>query len=217
MIEHAIATTAHGRRRPGLVVLALACALAAGCGDGATGGQGPDAQNGPQGAQPVPGTFRPDAPIDAPEQSRLPGEGDLAIYVPATTLFPGTAYVDPGIENPLADDPEAVSAGERHYAAYNCGGCHAPLGGGGMGPPLSDDAWIYGSDPAQVYLSIMHGRPQGMPAWASMLPARTAWELVAYIETLDDIDDYATELGFDTDVAAASRNDAAPEAASDSP
>lgn len=70
------------------------------------------------------------------------------------------------------------------------------MGGGGMGPPLSDDAWIYGSEPAQVYISIMQGRPEGMPAWSSMLPQRTAWELVSYIETLSEVDDYAARKGF---------------------
>src|SRR5690606_611642 len=70
-----------------------------------------------------------------------------------------------------------------------------------MGPPLSDDDWIHGSEPAQMYLTIMHGRPEGMPAFGSMLPRRTAWEIVAYIETLSEIDNYATHLGFDAEHA----------------
>jgi len=117
--------------------------------------------------------------------------------VPATTLFPGAARVDPAIENPYAGDAAAIAAGERHFAAFNCAGCHAPLGGGGMGPPLSDSEWIYGDEPAQIFLTIVHGRPQGMPAFGSMLPGRAIWELVAYIDTLDEIDEPAAELGFD--------------------
>jgi cytochrome c oxidase cbb3-type subunit 3 len=117
--------------------------------------------------------------------------------VPATTLFPGGARVDPGIENPFAGDAAAIAAGKRHFAAFNCAGCHAPLGGGGMGPPLSDDDWIYGGEPAQIYLSIVHGRAQGMPAFGAMLPGKTVWELVAYVETLSEIQDAAAELGFD--------------------
>lgn len=147
------------------------------------------------------GTFRPaDAPEAdvAPAEGRLPGAGDRAIYVPATTLFPGQARLDPGIENPYEGDPEAVAAGERHFEAFNCAGCHAPLGGGGMGPPLSDDQWIHGSEPAQIYLSIMHGRSDGMPAWSSMLPARTVWEMVAYVQSLSEIDDYAARKGFES-------------------
>ena len=144
------------------------------------------------------GTFtRPGQQVAAESaQGRLPGIGGSAAYIPATELFPGAARLDPGIVNPYQGDPGAISAGEQHYAAFNCGGCHAPMGGGGMGPPLSDDEWIYGGEPAQIYLSIMHGRPEGMPAWSSMLPQRTTWELVSYIESLSGIDDYAEKKGF---------------------
>ena len=38
-----------------------------------------------------------------------------------------------------------TSQGKRLYTWYNCNGCHAN-GGGGMGPALMDDKWIYGSD-----------------------------------------------------------------------
>ncbi len=173
-------------------------------------GTGDSAQGfGDEASTAVEGTFDPAGPIAGEGEGRLPGEGDLAIYIPATTLFPGSARIDPGIQNPLSGDPDAVAAGERHYAAFNCGGCHAPLGGGGMGPPLSDDAWIYGSHPAQIYLSIMQGRPDGMPAWSSMLPRRTTWELVAYIETLNDIEDYPAAKGFDSAEIRTARTDEA--------
>lgn len=146
------------------------------------------------------GTFSPTTPPSESDlQGRLPAPGDLTVYVPNTNLFPGSARLDPGIENPYSGDPDAIAAGERHFNAFNCSGCHAPLGGGGMGPPLSDDQWIHGDEPAQIYLTIVHGRPEGMPAFGSMLPRRTVWELVAYIETLSEIDDYATHAGFDVE------------------
>lgn len=128
---------------------------------------------------------------------RLPASPTRTVLIPATSLFPGSARVDPAIDNPYAGEADAIAAGERHFAAFNCAGCHAPLGGGGMGPPLSDDEWIYGAEPAQIYLSVMHGRPEGMPAFGSMLPRQTIWELVAYIETLDEIENPAAQLGFD--------------------
>jgi hypothetical protein len=43
----------------------------------------------------------------------------------------------------------------------------------------------------------MHGRPAGMPAFSSMLPGRTVWELVAYVRSLQEIEDYAAVKGFD--------------------
>lgn len=135
-----------------------------------------------------------------PATDRLVSLEQLA-RVRAGELVPGTAYIDPNIENPFAGDPEAIAAGRRHFAAFNCNGCHAPLGGGGMGPPLSDGTWIYGGEPAQIYLSVMHGRPAGMPAFSSMLTEKIVWELAAYIDTLDEIDDYANRDGFSENTA----------------
>jgi cytochrome c oxidase cbb3-type subunit III len=191
-----------------LAAALLTVVLAAGC-DGRSGGDGGanagpagDQQTAPQrgadGSSPVVGTFRAEGPVSGQEDGRLPAADDLAAYIPATALFPGTARIDPGVRNPYRGNADAEAAGERHFAAFNCSGCHAPLGGGGMGPPLSDDVWIYGGEPAQVYLSILHVRPEGMPAWGSMLPKRTIWELVAYIDTLNDIEDPAAAKGFDT-------------------
>src|SRR4051794_18513796 len=55
----------------------------------------------------------------------------------------------------------ALSEGKRLYSAFNCNGCHAH-GGGGMGPPLMDEKWIYGSAPEDIFKSIADGRPDGM-------------------------------------------------------
>lgn len=207
-----------GRAARHAAAIALAAIGVVACGDrdegGATGSDGGEAapETAPAGA---PGTFTPSASaLDAKDDdSRLPAPGDRTLYIPATELFPGSARLDPAIENPYSGDKQAIDAGQRHFAAFNCAGCHAPLGGGGTGPPLSDDVWIYGSEPAQMYLSIMHGRPQGMPAWSSMLPRQTVWELVAYIETLSEIEDYAAKKGFDS---AGSRSGGENETGSDS-
>jgi cytochrome c oxidase cbb3-type subunit 3 len=106
------------------------------------------------------------------------------LRVPVTGIYPGGAPADLNtvIENPLADDPDAAQRGMKDFDSFNCSGCHAANGGGGMGPALSDAAWIYGSSAANVYLSIAQGRPAGMPAFGAMLPDRTIWELVAYIQ-----------------------------------
>jgi cytochrome c oxidase cbb3-type subunit 3 len=88
------------------------------------------------------------------------------------------------LQNPYENDTGAVAQGKMLFNAMNCVGCHAPLGGGGMGPPLSDNAWIYGSEPGQVYLSILQGRPNGMPAFAKALPPNAIWQLVSYVRSL---------------------------------
>jgi cytochrome c oxidase cbb3-type subunit 3 len=92
----------------------------------------------------------------------------------------------PPIENPYAKTPDSIVQGRKLFDSMNCSGCHAPLGGGGMGPPLSDAEWIYGGDPASIYLSIAQGRPNGMPAWNRALPPQSIWQLVTYIQTLGE-------------------------------
>jgi cytochrome c2 len=71
----------------------------------------------------------------------------------------------------------------------NCVGCHAPNGGGGMSPALSERQFIYGREPANIYLSIRQGRPNGMPAWGKILPAKSTWDLVAYIRSISSAPD----------------------------
>jgi cytochrome c oxidase cbb3-type subunit III len=90
----------------------------------------------------------------------------------------------PIIKNPLAGNKNAVASGETLFAAMNCIGCHAPEAGGGMGPPLGDVSWIYGDSPADIYLTISNGRPNGMPSYGYALPPQSIWTLVSYIQSL---------------------------------
>lgn len=104
-----------------------------------------------------------------------------------TEFGPGTT--DPSIpSHTYIDNPHAINEGKRLYAWFNCIGCHAN-GGGGMGPPLIDDAWIYGSKPANIYSSIMEGRPNGMPAFYGKIPEQEVWKIVAYVRSLSELDD----------------------------
>ncbi len=113
-----------------------------------------------------------------------PGNGQPLANVPISNLYPGNVAASPDIQNPLHNDPESVQRGMNNFIAFNCVGCHAPNGGGGMGPSLSDNKWIYGSKPAQIYLTIAQGRPNGMPAWAGMLPSDAIWDLVSYVQSI---------------------------------
>ncbi|UIJ71014.1 cytochrome c [Aurantimonas sp. HBX-1] len=111
------------------------------------------------------------------------GSASELVHVPVTTLYPGDVKVDVPIVNPM-DDPAAVQRGMQYYNQFNCVGCHAPNGAGGMGPSLSNHVWIYGSEPENIYLSILQGRPAGMPVWGGMLPDQVIWDLVAYIKSI---------------------------------
>src|SRR5580658_8696346 len=49
--------------------------------------------------------------------------------------------------NPYKDtQSDIVAQGGRLFQSYSCSGCHGGGGGGGMGPPLTNDIWIYGGD-----------------------------------------------------------------------
>ena len=97
---------------------------------------------------------------------------------------PGAAIVSMARNNPYQQDAVALAEGRNLFEAYNCAGCHGDHAGGGMGPSLRDENWIYGSTDAQVFNSVAEGRANGMPAWGTKLPEAQIWKLVAYIKSL---------------------------------
>ncbi len=108
--------------------------------------------------------------------------------VPATettTLFAGRP-------NALPPDPRArlyqgnafhIGEGQRLYGWMNCVGCHFH-GGGGIGPPLMDDEWIYGGSMEHIVQTIVLGRPNGMPSFRGKIPDEQIWQLAAYIRSM---------------------------------
>ena len=115
---------------------------------------------------------------------RTPPSGAVAIQsLRMTVLTPGALSLVPANPNPLEENAYALSEGKRLFHWYNCSGCHAE-GGGAIGPALMDDVWIYGSDPANVFATIVQGRPNGMPSYGGRIPEKEVWELVAYVRSL---------------------------------
>jgi cytochrome c oxidase cbb3-type subunit 3 len=112
------------------------------------------------------------------------GSVSALVHVPVVTLYPGAVPVRPTVKSPVADDPAAAQRGMEYFIQMNCVGCHAPNGAGGMGPALSNAKFVYGGEPENIYLSILQGRPNGMPAWGGMLPDQMIWDLVAYIQSI---------------------------------
>jgi cytochrome c oxidase cbb3-type subunit 3 len=100
-----------------------------------------------------------------------------------TELQPGPPIPAFRTINEYEENAFAVSEGQRLYNWYNCVGCHSH-GGGGIGPPLMDDLWIYGSDPAQVFSTIVEGRPNGMPSFRGKVPDYQIWQLTAYVRSM---------------------------------
>jgi cytochrome c oxidase cbb3-type subunit III len=101
-------------------------------------------------------------------------------------LQPGPHTPSTPMKNDYELNAPAMSEGKTLYNSFNCVGCHAH-GGGGMGPPLMDEKWRYGSEPAQVFSSIMAGRPNGMPAFGGKLSDDQAWKIAAYVRSLSGL------------------------------
>jgi cytochrome c oxidase cbb3-type subunit III len=107
--------------------------------------------------------------------------------LPMVTSFhagPTTEPVSPA--NPFEQNAYAMSEGKVLYENFNCVGCHFH-GGGGIGPPLMDDKWIYGSEPEQIFATIVQGRPNGMPSYRGKIPDYQVWQIAAYVRSLSGL------------------------------
>jgi cytochrome c oxidase cbb3-type subunit III len=118
-----------------------------------------------------------------PEPARLAVFSDAARE---SQLQPGGAQTQPAVMNPYMGSSYAISQGQQLFNWYNCSGCHAN-GGGGIGPPLIKETWIYGNEPANLFDTIVKGRPNGMPAWGGRIPEYQVWQLVAYVRSLNNL------------------------------
>ena len=113
-----------------------------------------------------------------------------------------TEHIQPGmvkpfaglqLKNPYEGDATAVANGAKLFIAYNCIDCHGADGSGAMGPSLADNRWHFGGAPAEVFESIYQGRPEGMPAWGSLISEDQVWQLVTYVRSLSANKDVTTE------------------------
>jgi len=79
---------------------------------------------------------------------------------------------------------EQEAAGKLTYSA-NCASCHGDDGEGFIGPNLTDDFWIYGNTPAEIFSVITEGvLDKGMTPWGPILSINERAQLVAYLHTL---------------------------------
>lgn len=117
-----------------------------------------------------------------------PSPTRLAIYGDAareSTLIPGGPIPTRAeVTNPYNGSGYDISEGQRLFNWYNCSGCHAN-GGGGIGPPLIKKEWTYGGEPANIFDTIVKGRPNGMPSWGGRIPEYQIWQIVAYVRSMN--------------------------------
>jgi cytochrome c oxidase cbb3-type subunit 3 len=99
-------------------------------------------------------------------------------------LRPGQGLTVPtGNLSPYNGNAWAISEGKRLFTYFNCAGCHAN-GGGGIGPALMDDEWIYGFDGEGIFATVVEGRPNGMPSFRGKITDDQIWQIVAYVESM---------------------------------
>jgi len=101
-------------------------------------------------------------------------------------LQPGPTIREDTLHPEYESNGWAVSQGKALYNQFNCSGCHFQ-GGGGIGPPLMDAQWIYGSEPENIYETIVEGRPNGMPSFKGRLGNDQVWQLVAYVRSMSGL------------------------------
>jgi cytochrome c oxidase cbb3-type subunit III len=120
----------------------------------------------------------------APIATGGPAAGLGRQVVRTSELIAGGTNPGMAMRNPFERDKQVLVDGRRYYGWFNCAGCHGGAGGGGIGPPLADGDWIYGGEPANIFLTIVQGRPNGMPSYGVQLSDDEVWKLVAYVSSL---------------------------------
>src|SRR3954449_6287824 len=76
-----------------------------------------------------------------------------------------------------------LSQGKKLFTWFNCTGCHGN-GGGGSGPALMDEKWIYGGEIENIVATIREGRPNGMPSFRGKIPDDQIWQNAGYVRSL---------------------------------
>lgn len=92
----------------------------------------------------------------------------------------------PGIDENsvvLLTDATQLEDGKAIYTK-NCVACHAANGGGGVGPNLTDDAWLHGNTINDLFKVIKYGVPEkGMIPWESQLNPEQIQNVASFILT----------------------------------
>lgn len=87
---------------------------------------------------------------------------------------------------PAQGDAERIEAGKQIFAA-NCVACHGDNAKGNKdvgAPDLTDENWLYGSDPEAVFTTVYSGRQGHMPNWGARFSPLDIKILTVYVHTL---------------------------------
>jgi mono/diheme cytochrome c family protein len=112
----------------------------------AAGGQG--ATSGAAG----PGATQPQA-----GQSQAGGAGQTAAGGGGNPQDMAKSAEKGSLKSPYQDFKKVAEEGHQKFMSAGCNGCHGGTGGGGMGPPLTNPIWVYGSDDDTLFRLISLG------------------------------------------------------------
>jgi mono/diheme cytochrome c family protein len=105
------------------------------------------------------------------------------------------------LQSSYADYASVAADGRKVYLAAGCNGCHG-MGGGGMGPPLTNQVWVYGKDDDTLFRLIALGsdelQKQGysrkgsenvvgpMPPFGEIVKSDDdMWKIIAFIRSVN--------------------------------
>jgi cytochrome c oxidase cbb3-type subunit 3 len=84
----------------------------------------------------------------------------------------------------LAKDNQAMAEGRQVFMT-TCAACHGQRGEGIIGPNLTDNRWIHGYGPGDIFKAASEGFPtKGMPAWGAIIGPDRTRKAAAYVLTL---------------------------------
>ncbi len=95
------------------------------------------------------------------------------------------ARFEEGLGSMQASKDQAILAQGVQTFTTLCAPCHRPDGGGLVGPNLTDDYWIHGSNFTDNLKVIWNGVPEkGMVTWKGVLQPKDIHAVASYIYTL---------------------------------
>jgi mono/diheme cytochrome c family protein len=136
----------------------------------------------------------------APQQTApAPGGAAAADKTPKATA---ESAAKGELKSPYQDFAKVADEGHKKFMAAGCNGCHGGGGGGGMGPPLTNEVWIYGKDDDTLFRIVALGsdglKAQGyarkgsenvvgpMPAMGTIVKSDDdMWKIIAWIRSVN--------------------------------
>ncbi|HEY3820297.1 MAG TPA: c-type cytochrome [Polyangiaceae bacterium] len=125
--------------------------------------------------------------LDAIESPRQAYESTLAAeHAAAAERARARGTVDDAMLSAIAKDPATLAQGKDVFVS-TCAACHKADAGGNIGPNLTDEYWIHGNKPTDIYKTVTEGVPaKGMPTWAPVLGEQRVEAVVAYVISIEN-------------------------------